>query len=826
MKETPTKVLLVDDDEDDYLLVRKLLSRSSHSQADLRWVSEYEKGLNEIERGGYDVCLLDYQLGNRNGIELLEYAISRGIRTPIVFLTGSGNYELDLKAMRAGAADFLTKDQLNISLLERSMRYALDRARRREELLKAKRVIQSLSECNAAVIRIQDEFELLREICRIVVEVGGYRMAWVGYIEHGTGRSVTPVARYGYEEGYLEAAVITWRKTEFDTNPTGASICSGAPRIFRFVEEQTNSAPWAQEAVKRGYASGIGLPLSFENRILGALTIYSSETHIIDAEEVELLVQLSGNLSHGIEALRRRQAQLQSKKLLKKANTELERRVQERTADLVKLNSQLLDEAEERKRAEQGLRESEGHYRSLFENMLNGFAYCRMLFEQDRPVDFIYLKVNEAFSVLTGLEDVTGKKVSEVLPGIRESDPELFERYARVALTGMPDRFEIYIESIKMWFAISVYSPRREYFVAVFDVINERKYAEEALRKSEERLRLAQDAAKAGSWEWDLRTDKNYWSDELWKLYGLEPNSCEPSHETWLQTVHPADRREVERIVREAARNGTELEAEWRVSGLDGAERWLLSRGRPVRDSTGRVVRYTGIVMDNTERKQAMNALHDSLEEKVSLLKEVHHRVKNNLQIVASLLNLQANRARSRQVVDLLRDTRNRVHSMALLHEVLYRSENLARINFAAYVQELCRQLMRSFGPEAGRIELENRIPKIGLPLEHSVPCGLIITELVSNALKHAFPGGRTGRISVELDHADGRQIRLRVSDDGVGLPEGMEIGDTTTLGLKLVSNLANQLDGQLTLEKRSGGGTAFHVAFRISEDAFLEDER
>src|SRR5208283_1729400 len=131
--------------------------------------------------------------------------------------------------------------------------------------------------------------------------------------------------------------------------------------------------------------------------------------------------------------------------------------------------------------------ESEEHYRSLFENMLNGYAYCRMLFEEGEPKDFIYLNVNSAFETLTGLKNVIGKKVTEVIPGIRESDPELFEIYARVARTGVSERFETYVEALGMWFSISVYSPRKEHFVAVFDVITERKLAEEkALRAKEE----------------------------------------------------------------------------------------------------------------------------------------------------------------------------------------------------------------------------------------------------------------------------------------------------------------------------------------------------
>lgn len=142
----------------------------------------------------------------------------------------------------------------------------------------------------------------------------------------------------------------------------------------------------------------------------------------------------------------------------------------------------------DRNRAEEALRKSEEHFRSLFQNLLNGFAYCQMLFEHGRPHDFIYIDVNSAFETLTGLKNVVGKKVSDVIPGIRESNPELFEIYGRVALTQIPERFETYVEALGRWFSISVYSPSKEYFVAVFEVITERKRAEEEIRKLNESL--------------------------------------------------------------------------------------------------------------------------------------------------------------------------------------------------------------------------------------------------------------------------------------------------------------------------------------------------
>ena len=151
-----------------------------------------------------------------------------------------------------------------------------------------------------------------------------------------------------------------------------------------------------------------------------------------------------------------------------------------------------------RKQAEEALRESEKYYRSLFKNMLNGYAYCQMCFEDGQPVDFIFLNVNKAFGDLTGLKDVIGKKVSEAIPGISESDPEFLAMFGRVALTEKPERTEIYVESLKMWFSITVFCPLKEYFVAIFDVITERKLAEEALRDREAKYRAVVETSADG----------------------------------------------------------------------------------------------------------------------------------------------------------------------------------------------------------------------------------------------------------------------------------------------------------------------------------------
>lgn len=236
----------------------------------------------------------------------------------------------------------------------------------------------------------------------------------------------------------------------------------------------------------------------------------------------------------------------------------------------------------------------------------------------------------------------------------------------------------------------------------------------------------------------------------------------------------------------------------------------------------GRPSEVLAIARDVTERQRADAALRSSLEEKTILLKEVHHRVKNNLQIITSLLSLQAGRQSSGEILAALRDTQNRVRSMATLHETLYRSASLARLDIVAYIRNLCVQVHRSFGPEVvARVHLEPRLVPLTLSLDQAVPCGLIINELVSNALKHAFPPGRSGRIIVELQAGTGHQAVLIVADDGLGLPPQFELKQSRTLGLNLVNGLAAQLDGHLEARPRGGsGGSLFQLTFPIRRNS------
>jgi two-component sensor histidine kinase/sensor domain CHASE-containing protein len=214
------------------------------------------------------------------------------------------------------------------------------------------------------------------------------------------------------------------------------------------------------------------------------------------------------------------------------------------------------------------------------------------------------------------------------------------------------------------------------------------------------------------------------------------------------------------------------------------------------------------------ERKRAEETIRASLREKEALLKEVHHRVKNNLQVVSSLLYLQSAGVQSEEALHALADSQNRISSMALVHERLYRSRDLTSIDMADYVRTVAENLLDSYGGGAQNVRLNLRLDDIRLHIDAAIPCGLIVNELVSNALKHGFPDDRLGEVRVELAASGDGEAILAVEDDGVGLPEGFCLETSESLGLQLVKTLATQLDGRL--EYRNSAGARFAISFPL----------
>jgi PAS domain S-box-containing protein len=281
----------------------------------------------------------------------------------------------------------------------------------------------------------------------------------------------------------------------------------------------------------------------------------------------------------------------------------------------------------------------------------------------------------------------------------------------------------------------------------------------------------------------------------------------------WLNCIHPEDRSSVQLLSDCAV-----ISQEYRFRHKDGTYRWLYDQQKVVYDDAGKPLEWIGYCVDISDRKHIENQLKASLTEKEVLLQEIHHRVKNNLNVIISLLNLQSNYLTDDAVIDMFVDSQSRIYTMALIHEQLYGSENLARLNFAEYVIDLVNYIKVSCQSSSGsEVEVCVNIAPITFNIETATPCGLIINELVTNGFKHAFADGRTGTITISLTRHDS-EYQLMVRDNGVGFAPDLDWQNSPSLGLKLVRILARQLDAILT---QTSGETGTCFCLILSELAY-----
>lgn len=272
--------------------------------------------------------------------------------------------------------------------------------------------------------------------------------------------------------------------------------------------------------------------------------------------------------------------------------------------------------------------------------------------------------------------------------------------------------------------------------------------------------------------------------------------------------VHPDDREKTEQLFARMVAGEEAIGFENRYRCKDGSYRWFSWTARPFEEEK---IIYA-VAHDVTEQKRAAEEIIASLEEKDVLLKEIHHRVKNNLQVISSLLQLQSGYIKDPQTLETFRESQNRIRSMAMIHEKLYQTESLARIDFEEYATSLSSMLIRSYATTSG-IKLKTDIEKVDLNLDIAVPIGLITNELLSNAMKYAFPGDRGGTVTVALKIKEPGHYQLAISDDGIGLPEGLQVEKAKSLGLRLVRILTGQIGGKLNFVSKVGL-TTFTVDF------------
>lgn len=540
-------------------------------------------------------------------------------------------------------------------------------------------------------------------------------------------------------------------------------------------------------------------------RMIGRV-IDGYETSMIEMKLVNLLSHRVSDVELRTTALENDAVQLtihdiSSRKLL--AREQLRAQIAEET------NLQLQREIIERKKVVKELQRTEKFNKSIIDSSLD------MIIATD--IDYNINEFNRAAEQTFGYrrEEVLGRHISMLYSDKQEfaKVKQRIENEGSVALDVVNRRKDrsLFISLL----SASVLRNEDGEIVGAMGVsrdITMMKKAEEELRLSEERHRAIYDQAYIGIARIAKMGRFLLVNQRLSDMMGYSPE--ELYRKTFYELVLPEE-------VNSNLQDWDEL-LSGKVSNFSKEQTYVRKDGgiinanvtvSLVRDTNNTPNYFVAVFEDITERKVNERRLQESLKEKEVLLKEVHHRVKNNMQVISSILNLQSSYVDDDKALAILSESQDRIKSMSFVHESLYQSDTLSEVNFAEYIQNISQNLYRSYNRPGGGISLRFDLDKVFINLDTSIPCGLIINELVSNALKYAFKGRENGTIAIHLKRIDEGTLELVVEDDGIGLPPDLDVENSDTLGLQLVTTLATQVDG--LLEVSNDNGARFRLIFK-----------
>ncbi|MCK9152462.1 PAS domain S-box protein [Methanobacterium alcaliphilum] len=970
-----------------------------------------------------DIILMDIILkGKMDGIETAK-AIKRNFDIPVIYLTAHSEDKIMTRAKHTHPYGYLIKP-----IDEKELHFALDSAifkhKTEKKLEKSNRALRMISECNQAIVRIKNTDILLNKICRIIVEEGDYKLAWIGMAQDDETKSIKPAAQYGFDDGYLEQLNFSWGENKYGNGPAGRSIRNAEISIFKDLSHNPDFEPWRKLALKRGYNSIVALPLFIEDKIIGSLNIYSPEEDAFDDEELNLLNELSEDISfflesqklrdkhdHAVHNLKNSKIRLKNmintapfgahvfklnnndKLILKGYNSSADKilgidhekfigksveeafpelisselpKIYRKTAlkwedsvedkieyyspniksifdirlvntgkrevtvffiDITQVkkaqialekseekfrllaeNSQdiiyrmslpegeyeyispsstdifgyspqefyknplilnkiihpewrqyfqiqwnnllkgkvpafyefeiidkqgnvkwihqrntlikdlkgqakyiqgIVSDLTEKKKMEDKLKESERRYRNIFENSDEGIY-------QSTP-EGKYISLNPAFAHMAGYKNP--QEMIETVKNIAELyvDPQQREEIKKTLKE--KGVLRDYIAQIyqkngeKIWVSIYAKAIKDEdnilYYEGTTQDITEKKKMEDALKESEEKYRNIVEAANEGIWAMNKNFITTFVNRQMAEILGYEIEEILGKNITFFmleEELNKHNQRMKNRI------RGLPDKYICKFRRKNGDELWAIVSATPLKNKNGEFDGSFAMLTDITPQKEYEEKIKTALKEKELLLSEIHHRVKNNMQIISSLLNLQNSYLNDERDLELFIESQNRVKSMALIHEKLYRSKDLVEIDFGEYIRDLVYYLFYTYIDDPERIKLDFDTDILNLNLETSIPCGIIINELVTNSLKHAFPGKMKGIITTTLKKENNEFI-LSIKDNGIGFPDNIDFKNMDSLGLRLVINLVDQIDG--TISMACNCGTEFRIKFK-----------
>jgi PAS domain S-box-containing protein len=450
-----------------------------------------------------------------------------------------------------------------------------------------------------------------------------------------------------------------------------------------------------------------------------------------------------------------------------------------------------------------------------YDNLLNSMQDVVIIVDQDWNIT----DANQ--SVLTlqfgyQKEEILNKKF-EVLQDIRQRSSKSSELETLVSKSGTTRKLlemsfkkkngdvfnsETFISKIDNDLSDSI-----GYFIVIRD-ITERKLVEESLQK----LSSAVQQSPSSVVITDLYGAIEYVNPKFEQLTGYSLEKVLGKNSSILQSGEQSNGFYHE--LWNTISDGKEWQGIFHNKKKNGDLYWESAVIAPIKDNKGEIINYVSVKKDITEQRQAEDQLNASLKEKETLLHEVHHRVKNNMQVINSLLKLQSNNIEDVQTKEILKDSQSRVYAMSAVHETLHGSERLSEIDLKAYLSKITTSVFQTYSTDHRKVKLNSNVDNSPINLNQAYPLGLVINELMSNSLKYAFPDNREGEVSVSLKKLD-KELELTIADDGIGIPDGLDWKNSKSLGLKLVRTLVEkQLDGSIDVERNNG--TKFTIKFNI----------
>jgi PAS domain S-box-containing protein len=466
------------------------------------------------------------------------------------------------------------------------------------------------------------------------------------------------------------------------------------------------------------------------------------------------------------------------------------------------------------RQAEQALRDSEEMFRNPVENSPVGvFLYQNSVFHYVNPrlASMVGYSPDEmagrSFEEFVDVRD--HEKVGDLLP----MDPDSGREETILEFRGK--RKDGSVVLLEAYCSVMQYQSAPAIYGTVIDIAG-RKEAEEKLRQSEMQYRLiadqmekAQSIAHLGNCEWKISENQVYFSDEFKRILQVSDGDERPGLDLIYDRIDPPERDQVRTLITDLLESGTPFSTRFWIHLDDGSMRAVQGLGETEYEE-GKVSHLSFVVQDITESMMMEKLIRETYQEKETLLKEIHHRVKNNMQIISSLLSLQSRKIKEPSVQAIFKETQGRILSLSLVHELLYQSDDLNKINYRVYLEKLSSYLLSSELDVRKRVTCTVDSEDVEISIEKAVPCSLIITELITNSIKYAFPDATKGEISIIFRyHADSGEYLVDYRDNGKGLPEGFDLSAATGFGSSLITGLTRQLSGNLEIHN---DGPGIHV--------------